>query len=75
LYLTPYPIVLWPHPVEGKEFVKLAIVKDDRYNTIQFLRYFAVAIQEMDIAIDQTFLVQALAFASYAQSHLNKIRG
>jgi len=75
LYLTPYPIVLWAPPVEGKEFMKLVLVKDERYTTIQFLRYFAVAIQEVDISVDQTFLVQALAFASYAQSHLNKIRG
>jgi hypothetical protein len=75
LYLSPYPIVLWAHPVEGKEFLKLAAVKDERYTTVQFVRYFAVGIQEMDISVDQTFLVQALAFASYVQSHLNKIRG
>jgi hypothetical protein len=75
LYLTPYPIVLFAKPAEDKKFLSLSVIKDARYGSIQFLRYFAVQVQEMDLSVDQTFLVQALAFATNLQWYLNKVKG
>jgi hypothetical protein len=57
--MTPFPILLWMKPVPDP-FIHFSMVKDSRYTAIQFFQYLAFQLQEVDVKIDQQFLIRAL---------------
>lgn len=64
LYLTPLPIMLYAHPNENAPFVHLSLVRDSQLQTIQFFKYFAFSMQEVDIrCADTTLSVSSLTFS------------
>eukprot|EP01130_Rhizamoeba_saxonica_P014663 TRINITY_DN6427_c0_g2_i1.p1 TRINITY_DN6427_c0_g2~~TRINITY_DN6427_c0_g2_i1.p1 ORF type:complete len:1673 (-),score=349.86 TRINITY_DN6427_c0_g2_i1:65-4918(-) len=74
LYLTPYPIVLYS-PEEEMNFLHLSLVIDTRYKEIQCFRYFAVQLQEIEIKIDEIFLVHIVDYYSYIMPIIGKYAG
>jgi len=46
--MTPFPILLYKLPSD-KPFLQLTLIKDTRYETINFIRYLGLQIQALDI--------------------------
>jgi vacuolar protein sorting-associated protein 13A/C len=72
LYLTPCPVVLSSDPVQDHPFFHLALVRDPKYTDFFCYRYFAVAMQKLNVEADEAFLVFALAWSSNITNHLSK---
>eukprot|EP01122_Echinamoeba_exundans_P014200 TRINITY_DN6383_c0_g1_i1.p1 TRINITY_DN6383_c0_g1~~TRINITY_DN6383_c0_g1_i1.p1 ORF type:complete len:3637 (+),score=836.27 TRINITY_DN6383_c0_g1_i1:160-11070(+) len=72
LYLTPCPVVLSSDPVQDHPFFHLALVRDPKYTDFFCYRYFAMAMQKLNVEADEAFLVFALAWSSNITNHLAK---
>ncbi|KAL6077052.1 Vacuolar Protein [Balamuthia mandrillaris] len=64
LFFTPYPVVASPHmrlPAD-KSFLALSVIKSMEYREVDFYKYVALGVQELDVRIDETFLLKLLQF-------------
>lgn len=58
--LTPCAVVL--APTNDNTFFHLSMVKSNKYSDIDYYRYFSILIQEMNLKIDEEFLVRTMSF-------------
>lgn len=72
LYLTPCPVVLSSDPVPDHPFLHVVLVRDPKYTDFFCYRYFAVAMQKLNVEADEAFIVFALAWSSNIMGHLAK---
>lgn len=60
---TPYPVVIYPTNITpDTPFFKISVIKDISEKNLNFVRYFAVGLQEFDVRVDGVFLFQLLDF-------------
>jgi hypothetical protein len=64
LYLTPYPVVLLPgnfgQIYDRGIFFHLSLAKSNVTESIDYFKYLYVAIQEIDLKVDEIFLLKMI---------------
>ena len=60
LFLSPFPVLLAGHSVEGKGFFRLALTRSTKYESLLCIPYFAVQMQEADVKVDEQCLLRLL---------------
>ena len=63
LPLTPFPLLMRSRKVEGKPFFHVSVIRSMVHQTVQFFHYFGIGLQEMDIMLDEIFLLELLGFS------------
>jgi len=58
-------------PIPNLPFFKVVLVKDLRYKDFNCFRYFAVGLQEVDVMVDQAFLLNILSWVAVITSHVS----
>ena len=74
LILTPYPVVLSSKPVPDKPVFQVALVRDMRYTHFYCFRYFAFSLQEIDVMVDQAFLLSILSWVAVVLDYMSSVR-
>ena len=57
---TPFPIVISPSNADLKSIIHFTAVKSNLYTSINYFKYMSILIQELDINIDEEFLVRTI---------------
>jgi hypothetical protein len=70
LYLSPLPIALYSTPNPSKPFFHASLVRDQNIPAVQFFKYFALQLQEIDLAIHEVFLYRLLSFSKFLTDYL-----
>jgi hypothetical protein len=70
LYLSPIPIALYSTPNASKPFFHATLVRDCNVTAVQFFKYFAVQLQEIELAIHEVFLYRLLSFTKFVTDYL-----
>lgn len=70
LYLSPLPIALYSTPNPDKPFFHASIIRDPNISAVQFFKYFAVQILEIELAIHEVFLYRLLSFTKFLTDYL-----
>jgi len=66
LPVSPFPVVL--HSTSEREFFHLSLVKSNKHDRIDYFSYFSVLIQEMNVNIDEEFLIRTMMLVTSAMS-------
>lgn len=75
LYRTPFPVVLFDKSPTDINFFHVSLVKDTRYDKINFIRYMAFLLQEIELMVDGIFLLHVVKFVTEIMEHVNKRLG
>lgn len=70
LYLSPLPIALYSTPNLEKAFFHATMVRDTTVTAVQFFKYFALQVQEIELAIHEVFLYRLLSFTKFLTDYL-----
>eukprot|EP01127_Copromyxa_protea_P021271 TRINITY_DN7272_c0_g1_i1.p1 TRINITY_DN7272_c0_g1~~TRINITY_DN7272_c0_g1_i1.p1 ORF type:complete len:3025 (-),score=744.59 TRINITY_DN7272_c0_g1_i1:27-7853(-) len=71
LYRTPFPVVLFDKSPSDLPFLHFSFVQDTRYEKINFIKYLAFLVQEMELMIDGIFLLHIVSFVTEIMAHVN----
>eukprot|EP01129_Flabellula_baltica_P006490 TRINITY_DN2434_c0_g2_i1.p1 TRINITY_DN2434_c0_g2~~TRINITY_DN2434_c0_g2_i1.p1 ORF type:complete len:2913 (+),score=603.66 TRINITY_DN2434_c0_g2_i1:175-8913(+) len=75
LYLTPYPVVFYSPPVEDKPFFTMTLTRNTNFEDVQYIPYFSILVQEIDLEIDEIFLIRSLAYLEEISQFYFNMRG
>jgi len=70
LYLSPMPIALYSTPNPEKPFFHATLVRDPNVTAVQFFKYFALQLQEIELSIHEIFLYRVLSFTKFVTDYL-----
>eukprot|EP01117_Protostelium_nocturnum_P009173 TRINITY_DN3284_c0_g1_i3.p1 TRINITY_DN3284_c0_g1~~TRINITY_DN3284_c0_g1_i3.p1 ORF type:complete len:3093 (+),score=888.87 TRINITY_DN3284_c0_g1_i3:80-9358(+) len=60
---TPFPVALSKAPsAKDKNFIQFSAIKSNRYTRVNFFNYFSVLFQEMNVCLEEEFVVRVMGF-------------